>query len=433
MYDFIIVGAGIAGLELGAMLAQDGYRVLVLEQAQHVGGRAFIHEKDGFILDNGIHLVRFGKKSAIAKVINRIGGNIEFKRLGKSYFVDQNNNFVLFPTSPSDFFKSEMFTIAERLKALFAMLQIKMNKYKDTENLTVSDWMVNEHIQKGLKRYFSLVSGSMLVCPDIAVASLSALTENISKVLKTGISVEYPLHGWAKDIIEPITNKIKQSGEIRVNSKVRSVIIENGRATGVRLSNDNIKANNIIIDVPSQYIDEILDTDLIHDNSLKNASNLVPTAGISIDYALDGIISDIDGLIYLEDPLSFGCFVSSLSSNVAPKDKSLLTWFCPIVHEKMKNDAVVKGYQDSLEKKIESVFPEIKRRTIFKRVLHFDMVDGVELNINQLRQKRINFALNGVENLYFVGDTTSARGAGGDVAHESSIECYEEITGKTVK
>ena len=61
------------------------------------------------------------------------------------------------------------------------------------------------------------------------------------------------------------------------------------------------------------------------------------------------------------------------------------------------------------------------------------MVDGIELNINQLRQKRINFALNGVENLYFVGDTTSASGAGGDIAHESSIECYEEITGKTVK
>ena len=62
MTDTIIVGAGICGLQLAALLASDGQEVLVLEKQSRPGGRAYIWEKDGFKVDNGVHLVRFGPK-----------------------------------------------------------------------------------------------------------------------------------------------------------------------------------------------------------------------------------------------------------------------------------------------------------------------------------------------------------------------------------
>ena len=48
-YDFIVIGAGINGLQIAALLSHDGYKVLVFEKNAHIGGRAFIWEKDGFI------------------------------------------------------------------------------------------------------------------------------------------------------------------------------------------------------------------------------------------------------------------------------------------------------------------------------------------------------------------------------------------------
>lgn len=432
MYDFIIVGAGIAGLELGAMLSHDGYKLLVIEKSEHIAGRAFVHSKDGFELDNGIHLVRFGRKSAIAHVLRHIGKEIIFKPLGKSYFITSENNFKLFPTGPSGFLKSEMFTFTERIKALKIMIRIKSSKGEQFSKYTVEEWMQLTGIEGGLKQYFNLVCASMLVCPLPSIASALALIENINMVLKTGISVEYPVHGWQKDIIQPLVDTIKKNGEIRTGTKCDSVVIENGRAMGIKVEGETIFANNVVIDVPSQDLEKLLDVSSIKDERLRTAVKLVPTSGISIDYAVDGHISDIDGLLYLDDPISFGCFVSNLSKDVAPAGKSLLTWFCPINNEDMKQSDKVKNYEEHLKERIEKVFPELKTKTLFKRVLNFNRVDGVELNINQLREKRIDYSIKAINNLYFVGDTTAAFGAGGDIAHESSLGCYKKIKSKLV-
>ncbi len=430
MYDFIIVGGGIAGLELGAMLSYDGSTVLMIEQAEHVGGRTFVHSKDGFELDNGIHLVRFGRKSAVADVLRHIGKEISFKPLGKSYVIDEDNRFILFPTSPSGFLTSGLFKFSERLKALQIMIQLKRGKEEGFDRYTVEEWMRGAGIDGGLRRYFSLVCASMLVCPIPSVASAQALAENIAMVLKTGISVEYPVHCWQTDIIAPLSDAIRKNGEIRTGTKVDSVIIENGIATGVRIKDTVVNAKNIIIDIPSQELGRILDIGRLKDERLKTAVGLVPTSGISIDYAIDGRISDIDGLLYLEDPMSFGCFVSNLSSGIAPAGKSLLTWFCPIHNEDMKQKDKIKNYQQKLENRIEGIFPSLKTKIIFKRVLHLNTVDGVELNISQLRDKRMDYRIEGIDHLYLVGDTTAAPGAGGDIAHESSVECYGRIKGR---
>ena len=57
-------------------------------------------------------------------------------------------------------------------------------------------------------------------------------------------------------------------------------------------------------------------------------------------------------------------------------------------------------------------------------------VDGVEVNVDQHRKRRPGYRVPGVEGLFLVGDSLKAPGAGGDVGHESVLECYREITGR---
>ena len=73
-YDVSIIGGGIGGLCAGALLSNYGYKVLLIEKRNILGGRWSTEEIDGFKLPTG------------AIVIHK-GGLIEdvFKKVGKDF------------------------------------------------------------------------------------------------------------------------------------------------------------------------------------------------------------------------------------------------------------------------------------------------------------------------------------------------------------
>ena len=229
MPDVIIVGGGICGLQLAALLASDGEDVLVLEKLSKVGGRAFLWEKDGFIVDNGIHLIRFGPKSSIAQVFRHIGKKIEFSGLGKSYVGFPDKRVVDFPTGPAGFVMTKMMTIRERLSALSLMIKLKSQSNDALLDTSVEDWMNTSNIKGGLKDYFHLVSASMQVCPFLDRSSVGEMFLNIQSVLKKGYSAMFPTQGWGY-IYESLEDTINSNGEIRPDSKVAKVIVEDGES-----------------------------------------------------------------------------------------------------------------------------------------------------------------------------------------------------------
>ena len=83
--------------------------MLVLEKSSRIGGRAAVVKKDGYTLDYGIHLVRFGPHSALAETCRRLGREIEFIPLGTSYVQDEDGVVKVFPTGPKDFLTSRLF------------------------------------------------------------------------------------------------------------------------------------------------------------------------------------------------------------------------------------------------------------------------------------------------------------------------------------
>src|SRR3954464_13449847 len=55
--DVIVVGAGLAGLRCAVSLADSGYRVLVFEAGDAVGGRIRSESHDGFVVDRGFQVL----------------------------------------------------------------------------------------------------------------------------------------------------------------------------------------------------------------------------------------------------------------------------------------------------------------------------------------------------------------------------------------
>ena len=431
MYDFIVVGGGINGLQIAALLAYEGQKVLLLEKTDHIGGRAFVWEKDGFKVDYGLHLIRFGPDSALARTFRRLGYEIQFNKLGTSYIYEDGNKKI-FPTSPVQFLRTDVMSWVEKLKAVPLLLKLKglKDQWKDLLHIPVSKWIKENNITGGLRKYFELVTGSMLVCPFIDIASTGELLFNMSKVLKTGKSVMYPRGGW-EPLLNFLQTTINKNGEIRVKSKVTGVEIEKDSARGVYVGGEFIESKNIIINLPVQQLWNILDENKFPEEYVERTSRLIPTAGVVVDIGLKKKVSKENGLLYFYKPMAFGMFTSNIDSSVVPQGKQLLTFFYPTSVEDMKDKELRKKRENEI---IEAIFAtwDIEGNLEWKRVLHLTMVDGAQINIRQTRELRPGYKLPGVKNVFLVGDSLGAPGAGGDVGHESVHGVYRTITGREI-
>lgn len=73
--DVIVVGAGCGGLSAGALLAKEGRRLLVLDQASRVGGCCSTFEHEGFRFDVGASIVEIVEPSRWT--FERLGTRLE--------------------------------------------------------------------------------------------------------------------------------------------------------------------------------------------------------------------------------------------------------------------------------------------------------------------------------------------------------------------
>lgn len=57
IYDVVVVGCGISGMVVSRKLADNGYKVLILDRRNHIGGNIYDHvNQDGFLIqDYGPH------------------------------------------------------------------------------------------------------------------------------------------------------------------------------------------------------------------------------------------------------------------------------------------------------------------------------------------------------------------------------------------
>lgn len=71
--EILIVGAGIGGLAVGALLANRGRKVLVPERNSFLGGRCTGYKKNGFTIDTFVHMFGRCEKGPFGQIVERLG------------------------------------------------------------------------------------------------------------------------------------------------------------------------------------------------------------------------------------------------------------------------------------------------------------------------------------------------------------------------
>jgi phytoene dehydrogenase-like protein len=427
-FDYLIIGGGISGIHIGALLSQHG-KVIILEKRHEIGGRARVEHVKGFKLDYGVHPIRFGPQGALGESLLELNRSVSFVKPGTSWAFLNNGKKTVFPTGGlMAIVRSSMVPFISTLKLLLKVKKMEERGFQELYNTSLEDWFEQENIRPELRKFLIMTSSAIQVNPFPERSSAGELLHNIKRVLEIG-SIYYPKGGWESIFSQFIQSIEKNSGVIKTRSEVKEIIIENGKAIGVQLNDEIIKAAEIICTIPVQKLFSILDDGK---NFIKKCKNLRPTAGISIDFLLDKKISEIDGMIFFEEPLSFGFIPSNLSPEITPENKSLMSFLQIVNLEDITDRNRADELYQEFRKHISKFFPKIDTYLIEERPLFLDMVDGVEVNICQHQFERPANQIEGISNLWLCGDSVGGEGAGGDVGHTSVRKCYNKIINSDV-
>ena len=86
-YDAIVIGSGMGGMTTATALARMGRKVLLLEQAQNIGGLTHRFSREGFSWDVGLHYCGlFRSDQSAGAVLDWLsGGAVDFRSIGTIY------------------------------------------------------------------------------------------------------------------------------------------------------------------------------------------------------------------------------------------------------------------------------------------------------------------------------------------------------------
>jgi len=272
-YDTIIIGSGMSGLALAAILSKDGQKVLVLERHYVAGGCTHTFKRGNYVWDVGLHYVgEVGTNTELKMIYDYICDTpIEWEDMGevydKIYFGDEifefrkgTNEFIkyfsgLFPKEKKNIEKyvALLGQVAKSAKMYYAEKAIPefigkligkwmRNAYMKYASRTTKEVLDELFTDKKLKGILAAQFGDYGLVPSKSSFVMHATVAH--HYMEGGF---YPV-GGSRVIYEKIAPVIKKAGgEIFVHAEVEEILVENGKAVGVKTASGKIWNANTII------------------------------------------------------------------------------------------------------------------------------------------------------------------------------------------
>lgn len=426
--EILIVGGGFGGLLVGAILSKNGFPVTIFEKKPILGGRAnSIEYKPGYIVDYGIHAIRFSKKGVIPKIFKKkLKQKLEIVDYGEGKLF-MNDDWHDLPLSISAIQDTNLLNDDEKeqlTKILAGALSIKIDD--DILNLSIKDWLADKDLSDNTLKLITIITDLLCVSyNEIDRLSTGEFLDGIKKAISAGKGSSYPVGGW-KFIIDELIKFIEQNGQIKTKTAVEKIIVEKGEVKGLIADGKEYSSNTIVLAVPIDRVFNLIDKSVFPDEFIDSAKRTIPTCGVSIDFGLKSIVSEIDGLICTDKPFTMSCFTSNLDPSIAPEGEQLFTILQPtppeIITDKEKTNKIIENIYKMLEK----MFPGFNDNIKWKRPIVMPLVDGSAVYIDTHRNKRTSVK-SSIKGLYLSGDSYNGPGIGGDICHASAELCAETI------
>lgn len=262
-FDVIVIGSGMGGMTTATALSRLEYRVLLLEQAQTIGGLTHAFSRDGFSWDVGLHYCgTFGHEQPAGRILDWLSdGAIEFRSVGTVYDtlhfpegfeIPVGRPAAAYMMELKDRFPDNAAEIDTYFEALLsaeeAARMVAAERALPDPFRSAHRWWNKTKIQRWCGRTTGEVIADIITDPKLA-AVLSAQWGTFGgKPKESSFAIHatvmghylegagYPV-GGAAAIAKGLVPVIERAGGVaRAGTAVSSIRVEDGKAIGVRTS-----------------------------------------------------------------------------------------------------------------------------------------------------------------------------------------------------
>jgi phytoene dehydrogenase-like protein len=459
-WDAIIVGAGIGGLALAALLGRHGHRVLVLEGTGFLGGRAATTTLDDFYsdafqrvlaagrerffdlemrgpvdgaawtIDTGFHLWSAIHRGAVAQVLTLCGEKVPVTQIeavriySGGCWYESPSQFLGWPRGARE--------LISRVYYKQRVLRMKPGALEELEDIPVTLWLQQHVADPRLRAWLTISARAATTVADPNQISAAEFMRIERTAVSEGGGGGYP-HGGTASIASALARAVERfGGQVCTESPVTRIVIDAGVARGVELDDSRMSARCVVSNIPVQSVTTVLDPGTLPKGFPIHLPRFSSTVGVGINVGISGrLIRGPEMSLDIDSRHLMICFSpSEFDPSLAPVGKQLISTATIVPPEDLGDEAAIRTIIDASWQRLEEMFPGLGDRWIWRMVGISRRVNGIAQIIGQTGRHKPDVAWPGIDNLYLVGDCVTGWGVGLEVAARSALICAERILGR---
>jgi all-trans-retinol 13,14-reductase len=304
-FDIVIIGSGMGGLVCADILSREGYKVCVLEKNKQAGGSLQTYVRDRVIFDSGVHyLGGLGKGQNLYQVFKYLGliGRLKLQKMDENVF-----DKILIENDPKEYVYAQGYeNFIQRLLRDFPNEEKALRTYCDKIKEVCNKFPlynlrsggdVNEKtsvLEIDLQQFIeSITSDKKLQAVLVGNNMLYVLQGNKTPlyvhamILNSYIESSWKCIDGGSNITKYMVQNIRQhGGDIRRNTEVKRIVVENGKVNSVELTDGSyVYGKNFISNMHPVRTLEMTETDLIkpaYRSRVKELENTVSSFIVNI-------------------------------------------------------------------------------------------------------------------------------------------------------
>ncbi len=239
MQQYVVVGGGLAGLTAANALAGEGRKVVLLEQSEHLGGRAITQHDRGYLLNLGPHALFHG--GVAAQTLRQWGVPIHGHppETGSASLMMHSGRMYPLIATPKGLLTTRLFTAAEKLQAARILQQLVSGAATAGESM--EEWIEQRARSPRVRQFVAMLARVSNYSADLS--SISALAALDQFRLAKSHGVLYLDGGW-QTLVAGLEQRARRLGvEIRLGEAAETL--------------DSLHADGVVLTVPPSAVERI--------------------------------------------------------------------------------------------------------------------------------------------------------------------------------